>query len=81
MYYSALPNHGNRICMFKRSDFIFESNKIRFVGNQYNFDNPNNLSKWEIATILQILQPRKHWCIIYHSFKKVELIDHLKVIL
>lgn len=64
--------------IYKRSDFEFSyPPAVRCVNPDYKFERPSRLTKWDVATILNAVEPELPWTHIYDAFKYAELVDRL----
>lgn len=64
------------------NDFRFEwsgngLSKCWYVGKDYRFDRPKNLTNWDIACALDVLNIDGHWTIIYDVYNKRQLLSYL----
>lgn len=64
--------------MYQRSDFLFtHPAAVRCVNKALWFERPARLTKFDVAKVLQELEPRIPWTHIYDSFKYAELVERL----
>lgn len=64
--------------VFKRSDFEFSyPANVRCVDSTLHFERPARLTKWDIACVLDDIDPFGCWLVIYDVFKRTELIDFM----
>lgn len=64
--------------VFKRSDFEFSyPANVRCCVPSLQFERPARLTKWDIACVLDDIDPHGCWLVMYNAFKRHELIDFM----
>lgn len=68
--------------MFQSSDFQFVTlTKVVYLGRDYFFERPRRLTKYDIASVLDVFQPSFGWRFIYHNLSVEQLVSLLKEVL